>query len=137
MEEKDYKIDDSGKRQKFDTGARRDTRTGKGRFDLLPPRVIKAIAIHFEKGAVKYGDRNWEKGIPVARFIDSAMRHAFQFLQGVDDGENHLISTIWNFACAYETILRIQEGELPEELYNLPKKIRLPMVTPKKPKKSQ
>jgi len=120
-----YKIKDSGKRQRFETGAQRDIQKGKGRFDLLPPSTIRALAIHFEKGCEKYGDRNWEKGIPIARYIDSALRHTFQFLNGEED-ENHLISAIWNLICAYETILRIQKGELQKELYNLPKKVTLP-----------
>lgn len=133
--EETYEIKDSGKRQKFETGARRDLRVNKGRFDLLPPAAIRALAIHFEKGAIKYGDRNWEKGIPVARFLDSAMRHAYQFLEGRDD-ENHLVSALWNIACAYETIIRIQRGELPEALYDLPKKAKLPMPNETKSKKS-
>jgi len=122
----DYKIKDSGKRKVFESGANRDIRKNKGRFDLLPPAAIRALAIHFEKGAVKYGDRNWEKGLPVARFLDSAMRHIFQFLEGKDD-ENHLVSALWNIACTYETIIRIQRGDLPAELYDLPKKAKLPM----------
>jgi len=120
-----YKINDSGKRQNFKTGARRDVNEGKGRFDLLPPRTIKALAIHFQKGCNKYGDRNWEKGIPIGRYIDSALRHTFQVLEGLND-ENHLIAAIWNLICAYETVLRIQTDELPEDLYDLPKKIELP-----------
>lgn len=125
-----YKIKDSGKRRVYATGANRDVNTEKGRFDLLPPQAIRALAIHYQKGCEKYGERNWEKGIPVARFIDSAIRHIFQFLDGLDD-ENHLISAAWNILSAYETILRIQQGRLPEELYNLPRKVRLPDVYPK------
>ena len=53
---------DSGERQEFSTGSVRDTRKGKGRFDLLPPKAIRRLAVHFESGAIKYGDRNWEKG---------------------------------------------------------------------------
>lgn len=123
-----YEIKDSGKRKKFETGAQRDLSSGKGRFDLLPMQVIKALAIHYEMGCNKYGERNWEKGIPVARFCDSAMRHLAQFIDGEDDGENHLISAIWNLASVYETILRIQQGRLPENLYDLPRKIILPSV---------
>jgi len=119
-----YEIKDSGERQKFETGANRDIRQGKGRFDLLPTRTMKALAVHFERGCLKYGERNWEKGIPVARYLDSGLRHAFQFLQGLDD-ENHLIAAIWNLMCAYDTVLRVQNGELPEELYDLPKKVKL------------
>jgi len=124
---KDYKIKDSGKRTEFGTGAVRDLRGGKGRFDLLPPSAIKALAIHYEKGCQKYGDRNWEKGIPIHTFLDSAARHLFQLIDGRDD-ENHLIAAIWNLMSAYETILRIQRGELPKKLYDLPKKVELPEV---------
>ena len=125
-----YKINDSGTRKVFETGANRDLSSGKGRFDLLPPQTIRALAIHYQKGCEKYGERNWEKGIPVARYIDSALRHLFQFLDGTDDGENHLISALWNIASCYETILRIQQGRLPENLYDLVKKVTLPSVYP-------
>lgn len=121
-----YKIKDSGKRTEFNTGAVRDLRTGKGRFDLLPSATIRALAIHYERGCQKYGERNWEKGIPISKYIDSALRHAFQFKDGPDDGENHLIAALWNIACAYETILRIQQGKLPKELYDLPMRADLP-----------
>src|SRR5262245_60354782 len=47
----DYDLQDSGVRQQFETGAVRDTQSGKGRFDLLPPAAMLRIAKHFEKGA--------------------------------------------------------------------------------------
>ena len=121
----DYNLKDSGERKVFETGANRDVSSGKGRFELLPPMTLRAMAIHFEKGCQKYGDRNWEKGIPISRYADSAMRHLLQFIDGCDD-ENHLIASIWNLMCAYETIQKIQKNQLPVELYDLPKKIKLP-----------
>jgi hypothetical protein len=121
----DYQIKDSGQRRDFGTGAVRDMSSGKGRFDLVPWEVIRALAIHYERGCLKYGDRNWEKGIPVSSFLDSAMRHLAQVIDGRDD-ENHLIAAIWNAVCAYQTILRIQRGEYPAKLYNLPRKVKLP-----------
>ena len=131
---KDYKIEDSGDRRNFGTGAVRDVTPNKGRFDLLPWATIRALAIHYQKGCQKYGDRNWEKGIPVSSFLDSGLRHAAEVVDGIDE-ENHLIAAIWNLVCAYETILRIQEGRLPPELYDLPRKVRLP--NPYEAKKSQ
>jgi hypothetical protein len=133
--EEDYTLSDSGTRKFFETGANRDLSSGKGRFDLLPPQVLRALAIHYEKGCIKYGERNWEKGIPISRYMDSAMRHFLQFLDGMDD-ENHLIAALWNLASMYETILRIQQGRLPESLYDLPIKIRLPDVYTTKKKES-
>ena len=126
---KDYKIKDSGQRTEFETGAVRDLRQGKGRFDLIPADTLRALAIHFEKGCVKYGERNWEKGIPISKFLDSGIRHAYAVVAGWDD-ENHLIAAIWNLFCAYETILRIQNKKLPKKLYDLPGKIKLPEVKP-------
>ncbi len=123
----DYEIKDSGQRKEFTTGAHRDLSSGKGRFDLLPPQTIRALAIHYEAGANKYEERNWEKGIPVSRFLDSSIRHLLQFEDGCSD-ENHLIASLWNLVCMYETILRIQKGVLPVELYDLPKKVVLPEV---------
>lgn len=123
---KDYTVKDSGEHREFPTGAKRDKKSGKGRFDLLPPATIHALAVHFQKGAEKYEGRNWEKGIAVSEYIDSGLRHTFQFLDGKND-ENHLIAAIWNLVCVYETILRIQQGILPENLYDLPIKVELPL----------
>lgn len=112
-------IKDSGKRQDFDTGSKRDTRDGKGRFDLLPSRAITRLARHFEGGAVKYGDRNWEKGQPLSRYWDSAVRHAFKYIEGHRD-EDHLIAGAWNLMCLADTEQRIVEGLLPSSLNDIP-----------------
>lgn len=88
-------IKDSGERTQFETGAVRDMREGKGRCDLLPMCVLLRLAKHYENGCKKYGDRNWEKGIPAHSFADSALRHLFKYLDGWDD-EDHLIAAIWN-----------------------------------------
>lgn len=86
---------DSGTRRTFDSGAVRDMQEGKGRFDLLPMCVLMRLAQHYEKGAIKYKERNWEKGIPAHSFADSAMRHLVKYLDGWND-EDHLIAAIWN-----------------------------------------
>lgn len=112
-------VKDSGKRQKFKTGAVRDIQKGKGRFDLLPPRAIKRVAKQFEFGAVKYGDRNWEKGMPLSRYMDSILRHAFQVLEGNDD-EDHKAAIAWNVLCMIEIEERIELNKLPKELNDLP-----------------
>lgn len=88
-------IKDSGERQRFAEGAVRDTRVNKGRFDLLPPRCIKRLAQHYEHGATKYSDRNWELGQPSSRYMDSMLRHAFAYLDGQRD-EDHLAAVLWN-----------------------------------------
>ena len=142
-------IKDSGDRTKFETGAVRDMREGKGRCDLLPLRVVSGlftnrkdndiftrihqfqttsdvtylkivldyfnkqrgwniytmlleVAKHFEEGAKKYGESNWQKGIPVRCYIDSAVRHYLKWLRG-DKDEPHDRAFCWNILCAMWT----------------------------------
>ena len=142
-------IKDSGDRTKFETGAVRDMREGKGRCDLLPLRVVSGlftniedndiftrihqfqttsditylkivldyfnkqrgwniytmlleVAKHFEEGAKKYGESNWQKGIPVRCYIDSAVRHYLKWLRG-DKDEPHDRAFVWNILCCIWT----------------------------------
>ena len=114
-------VKSSGQMQEFPTGSHRDTPDGKGRYDLLPPYAIHRLAQHFENGAKKYGDRNWEKGQPLSRFLDSAIRHLFKYLGGSRD-EDHLAAAAWNALAFIQTEQWIKEGKLPEELNDLEEK---------------
>ena len=104
---------DSGNRTQFNTGAVRDMHQGKGRCDLLPPNALLRLARHFETGSLKYGDRNWELGIPCHSFADSGMRHLLKYMAGNTD-EDHLIAAIWNLMCLAET------EELRPEMQDIP-----------------
>jgi len=114
------KIKDSGKRTNFKTGAVRDGQEGKGRMDLLPVSALIEVAKIFEAGAIKYAARNWEKGIPLSRFMDSGLRHAMKHLRG-DRDEPHLAMAAWNFLCLLDTQERIANGLLPMGLNDLPR----------------
>lgn len=89
------KIQDSGERREFDTGAVRDIQEGKGRFDLIPYEGLMRLAQHYENGLKKYGERNWEKGIPISGCINSAFRHVLKYIAGWND-EDHLAAIAWN-----------------------------------------
>ena len=93
--QRQYGMKDSGEREEFSTGAVRDTRRNKGRYDLISPYALKRLAAVMERGAVKYGDRNWEKGMPADRLLDSALRHMFQYAAG-DTDEDHLGHAAFN-----------------------------------------
>lgn len=56
------------------------------------------VAKHFEEGAKKYGENNWQKGIPVHCYIDSAVRHYLKWLRG-DTDEPHDRAFVWNIMC--------------------------------------
>lgn len=109
-------IKDSGDRTQFKSGAVRDMHTGKGRYDLLPMCVIDRLAKHYEAGALKYSDRNWEKGIPAHSFADSAMRHFCKYMDGWDD-EDHLIAAIWNLCgLAWTEVKRPEMMDIPARM---------------------
>ena len=56
------------------------------------------VAKHFEEGAKKYGENNWQKGLPVHCYIDSAVRHYLKWLRG-DKDEPHDRAFVWNLMC--------------------------------------
>jgi hypothetical protein len=89
-------------------------------FGVLSPFAMHRLARHFENGARKYDDRNWEKGIPLSRFLDSGIRHLFKLMLGVTD-EDHAAASEWNFHCFIHTLHEIEAGRLPEGLYDIPR----------------
>ena len=95
---------DSGKRRKFSTGAVRDRTEGKGWYHCISPFMEDRLAKWLELGGRKYGERNWERGMPFSRFVDSAKRHLAKFAMGLGD-EDHLAAIIFNI----QAIIHFQE----------------------------
>lgn len=112
------KVQDSGERRDFVTGSRRDVAKGKGRFDLIPEMPMQMLAVHYENGAAKYGDRNWEKGQPLSVFLSSARRHWGKVLLNMQD-EDHASACVWNMMGYTWTRAEIEAGRLPAELDDL------------------
>lgn len=111
-----FKMKDSGRREKFRGGAVRDMREGKGRFDLITPFGLERLAQVYERGAKKYADRNWEKGMPISRFVDSALRHINQYKMGLND-EDHIGHAAWNlFAVMHMEAQRPDLDDMPHYL---------------------
>ena len=119
MSSNEFKLKDSGQRQVFQTGAQRDRQVGKGRYDLISPVALKRIADILEKGAIKYSERNWEKGMPISRYVDSALRHLSQYVEGKRD-EDHLGQAFWNLHSALHGEEMIQRELWPKEMYDMP-----------------
>jgi len=86
---------DSWEREQFSTWAKRDTSKGKPRYDLISPHALKRVAELMQRWAEKYWDRNWEKGMPEERFLESWLRHFYQYLQW-DRSEDHLSAVCFN-----------------------------------------
>lgn len=58
-------------------------------------RMFIELSKHYEEGAKKYDERNWEKGIPAHCFVDSGLRHLFKWYDKWED-EPHDRAFIWN-----------------------------------------
>ena len=117
-----YILKDGGPKQTFSTGAQKEDSKqieGKGAYDLLPTIPIRRVAEIYRKGALKYQNWNWVRGIPLSRFLDSAKRHLDQFAEGQED-EDHLHQAIWHLMGLSHTQEMIRRGILPSELNDLP-----------------
>ena len=77
--------------------------------------MLLEVSIHMEEGAKKYGERNWEKGIPAHCYIDSAVRHYLKWRRG-DTDERHDRAFCWNILCLMWTMRHHPEcNDLPKE----------------------
>lgn len=66
------------------------------------PTMYLEVSKHFEEGAKKYGEYNWQKGIPVSNYINSGVRHYLKWLRG-DEDEPHDRAFVWNILCCIWT----------------------------------
>ena len=66
------------------------------------------LSKHYEDGCQKYGERNWQKGIPVSRYIDSGIRHYLKYKRG-DTDEPHDRAFLWNMVGAVWTLDNMPE----------------------------
>jgi hypothetical protein len=108
-----YVVKDSGVRQEYPSGMRRDTQEGKPNYALLPREFLKRWAIHLTKGAEKYGRENWRLANSqeeLDRFKDSAFRHFMQWLDGEVD-EDHASAIAFNVACAEYVKEKLKNGK--------------------------
>jgi hypothetical protein len=105
--------------RKFETGAQRNPAAGKGRCDLLPVSALLAVSKLYESGARKFGENNWQQGMPQNVFLDSGIRHALQYVRG-DTDEDHLVAAVWNLLCALDQRERFAAGTLDPALNTVP-----------------
>jgi len=72
----------------------------KARYDLIPPDALEVLARVYTVGAIKYSDRNWERGMTWGRCFSSLMRHAWAWARGEDTdletGLPHMAHVAWN-----------------------------------------
>ena len=57
--------------------------------------------------------------MPLSRYLDSALRHTYKLLEGMDD-EDHAAMGMWNLASFIHTKHMIEKGLLPKKLDDMP-----------------
>jgi len=98
----------------YESGAVRSSDAEQTRYDLITPVGLAAVARACAEGAQKYGDFNWEKGMPANDMLNHAIRHLYMFLGG-DRSEDHLGHAAWNVMAAIHSLEvwpEINEGTL-------------------------
>jgi hypothetical protein len=110
---------DSGERRAFETGAVRDRGDMKPRMVLISPFAMRRLGEWLRLGAVKYSERNWEKGIPFSACLDSLERHLNAVKAG-ETNEDHVAAIMCNamFIAHYQEM--IARNMLPESLNDIP-----------------
>ena len=114
--------------RKFDTGATRDTDTGKLKYEgFIDPLVDKRYAQYMHghriqaDGTLRDPD-NWQKGIPLSAYGDSLVRHVVDFRLHFDGYQNEAVDPdIESVLCA---IIFNARGYLFEHLKAKKKKER-------------
>ena len=94
-------MDDNYK--KYETGAVRSTYCNEVRYDLISPIGLEALARTYAEGAKKFGEFNWENGMPAVDLINHALRHIFVFLSGSRE-EDDLGHAAWNIIGAIHSL---------------------------------
>ena len=111
--QKKFKTKDSGKRVGFKSGMVRDTEENKPRYDLVYMPMFKRWAELLDRGAKKYGERNWEKADgeeELIRFKSSAFRHFIQWLDNEND-EDHAAACFFNISGAELVKSKLNKNE--------------------------
>lgn len=93
-EQKDRLEEVKNKARVFDTGAKRDDNSTKPFIHNLKGYTRMRFGYHTTLGALKYGNGNWEKGMPTLSYLESVDRHLASYMEG-DRSEDHLAAIIF------------------------------------------
>lgn len=76
------------------------------RLDLIPKCLFVELGLVYTRGAVKYSDNNWCKGLLFSRVIGPVYRHLLKWMMGerrdTELGTHHLAQVIWNCVALME-----------------------------------
>lgn len=122
-------MEDSGSRVTFEGGGQREDPKSKCRLDLISPFAEQRLGEWLRQGADKYGDRNWEQGIPFSYCIASIRRHLNKFQQGSSE-EDHLAAVMCNAMFLMHFRAMMQRRAMSTDFDDRPKYHSLPPKPP-------
>ena len=83
--------------KEFQSGAKRSKDADHARYDLIPMAAMEAMAKTLCVGARRYGEFNWQKGIPASDLMNHCLQHIYKWLDG-DRSEDHIGHAMCNLA---------------------------------------
>ena len=83
---------------KYKGGFKREDKSHKLDFTLIPIPVLKRLAKHYTEGAKAHGKNNWMKSKDLETFKQSAYRHFIAWMENQKD-EDHSSALVWNVFC--------------------------------------
>lgn len=81
----------------FESGAVRSKDADHARYDLIPFAAMESMGRTLKEGADKYGEYNWQKGMPTGDLLNHTLQHLYKFIAG-DRSENHIGHAMCNLA---------------------------------------
>lgn len=80
-------------------------------LDKHNSEILDLYAKALDEGACKYGERNWEKGIPESDLVNHAIAHAIK-LDACDTSEDHASHLVWNVLTIIHFRLQEKNNEI-------------------------
>lgn len=82
---------------------------GKPRPSLVPPTVIRAIAIVRQYGIEKYHDPDNWKHVEPDRYVDALYRHLLAYIEGEELDPESGYPHLWHMACNIAFLIDMEE----------------------------
>lgn len=88
---------------------------GKIRLDLIPPELLTSVGEILTFGAIKYSERNWEKGMKWGRVYGALMRHLWKWWKGEDLDDETGKSHLWHAGCCIAFLITYEARGVGED----------------------
>jgi hypothetical protein len=82
------------------------------RYDLIPPELLEEVARVLTYGAVKYSERNWEKGMAWHRPFGALMRHMWAWWRGENVDPETGFSHLAHAACCIAFLITYERRRI-------------------------